>query len=361
MKIGILSMQRINNYGSFLQAYALKSTIESLGHKVEFVDYEVEECLVKGNVKSKYNLKTFFPKVINKLVIFARQGYTKNKYLDKKYDEYLLQLDISKQKNYKPKLDVLVIGSDEVFNCLQSNELVGYSRQLFGKDNNANKLITYAASFGTTTLEGLIKYNIKDEVKSMLSKFECISVRDNNSGYIVEQLLDKKPIFNLDPVFIYNFDNLIPKKVDMKNYIILYAYGNRITSEEGKVIRKFAKKHNKKIITLGVEQRYADICVQATPFEVLAYVKNADFVITDTFHGSVFSIKYNKKFATIVRESNKQKLSDLLKRFELQNRQVENIEDLEKVLLCDVNYERINKFIEEQVNYSVNYLRDSIK
>lgn len=360
MKIGILSMQRINNYGSFLQAYALKSTIEGLGHKVEFVDYEVEECLVKGNGKSKYNLKTFFPKVINKLVILARQGYTKSKYLDKKYDEYLLQLNISEHKNYKPKLDVLVIGSDEVFNCLQSNELVGYSRQLFGKDNNANKLITYAASFGTTTLEGLIKYNIKDEVKNMLSKFDCISVRDNNSGYIIEQLINKKPIFNLDPVFIYNFDSLIPDKIEMKNYIILYAYGNRITSEEGKAIRKFAKKCNKKIVTLGVEQRYADICVQATPFEVLGYVKNADFIITDTFHGSVFSIKYNKKFATIVRESNKQKLSDLLKRFDLQDRQVEKIEDLERVILSDIDYERVNKFIKEQIDYSIKYLKENI-
>lgn len=67
-------------------------------------------------------------------------------------------LGVTEEMNYNPELDCLVIGSDEVFNCIQKNSNVGYSPELFGKDNRAKKLITYAASFGNTTLEKLDRY-----------------------------------------------------------------------------------------------------------------------------------------------------------------------------------------------------------
>ena len=77
--------------------------------------------------------------------------------------------------NYNPTLDCLVIGSDEVFNCIQKNSNVGYSLELFGKDNHAKRLLTYAASFGNTTLEKLKKYKKTEEVGALLKKFDAIS------------------------------------------------------------------------------------------------------------------------------------------------------------------------------------------
>ena len=95
-------------------------------------------------------------------------------------------LGIADEMNYNPTVDCLVIGSDEVFNCIQKNSNVGYSPELFGKNNHAKKLITYAASFGNTTLEKLEKYKKANEVGALLKKFDAISVRDANSGTIVE-------------------------------------------------------------------------------------------------------------------------------------------------------------------------------
>ena len=121
-----------------------------------------------------------------------------------------------------------MIGSDEVFNCIQKNSNVGYSLELFGKDNHAKRLLTYAASFGNTTLEKLEKYKKADEVGVLLKKFDAISVRDANSGAIVERLTEKKPVYNLDPVLTYDYMNCCDKipqlRVDEK-YLILYAYG----------------------------------------------------------------------------------------------------------------------------------------
>ena len=276
------------------------------------------------------------------------------------YDEYLQLIGVTNEFKYNTKVDTLVIGSDEVFNCLQTNKDVGYSIELFGYNNNANRLISYAASCGTTTISGLEKYKVKDEISECLKKFNAISVRDNNSGEVVKNLTGNEPNFNLDPVFIYDFNGLIPNKVDINNYIVVYAYSNRIGYKEGKVIREFAKKNNKKLVCIGSVQNCCDICIKANPFEMLAYIKNADYIITDTFHGSVFSIKFNKKFATIIRNSNKEKLSDLLNRFNLSNREVTDMNDLEEILTKEIDFKPVNEFLTKQITKAKEYLKENI-
>ncbi len=194
MKVGIMSMQRIINYGSFLQAYGLKKTIENLGHTVEFVDYKVGEPLVdevsvsSNESKIKRIMKVLFSKKYRKMrnaQIIENQAFSEFNY--KFENEWLPLLEITRDKNISPKLDALVIGSDEVFNCTQSNSDVGYSSQLFGFENNANRLITYAASFGSTTLEKLKKYDKDKEIAEYISNFNAISVRDNNSQRILKK------------------------------------------------------------------------------------------------------------------------------------------------------------------------------
>ena len=123
MKIGILSMQRIRNYGSFLQAYSLKKNVELLGHDVQFVDYKVESAINKpastNNKKSIMDVLTFLRRRIyktrNEKLFLARKEFKK------RYDtEFFDMLGLTREANYTPKLDTLVIGSDEVFNCLQT-------------------------------------------------------------------------------------------------------------------------------------------------------------------------------------------------------------------------------------------------
>lgn len=357
MKIGIMSMQRIRNYGSFLQSYGLKTTIESLGHEVVFVDYKVEKPIIEvkrpnilyrgiGKCKRIIDEKIFNKKDIRHL-----------------YDErYLPMLGVTQERNYRDNVDVLVIGSDEVFNCLQPNPLVGYSKELFGKDNNAKNVISYAASCGHTTLDGLKKYKIDTEVGDLLKKFSIVSVRDNNSYEVVKSITGVDPVINVDPVIISNFDKQIPVQNKLKDYILVYAYNNRINnSEEINAIKNFAQKHNKKLVSVGTHQDWTDIKIEADPFELLSYVKSADYVITDTFHGSIFSIKYNRPFATIIRESNKQKLSDLLERFDVADRRLNTMSRLEEILLSSINYGHVNEIIKRETEKSIEYLKANLK
>ena len=369
-KVGILSMQRIKNYGSFLQAYGLKSMLEELGNEVHFVDYHVEEPIIKSANEAK-GAKRKIAKVLETLegdapLIQKMQYIVHKKNFGKKY--YGL-LNLTEKPNYNPKLDTLVIGSDEVFNCIQSNKNVGYSLELFGKDNNAKKLISYAGSFGNTTIEKLKNYNKDKEIGDLLSKFDAISVRDNNSGSIIEALTDKKVNYNLDPVLAYDYMNKckdIPEIKVKEKYIIVYAYSGRISKEESKYIKEFAKKRKLKIYAIGGAQSCADKFIDCSPFEVLAYFKNAEMVITDTFHGSIFSIITKRNFVTLVRKSvgtaygNEEKLTDLLKRLNLADRIEYNIEKIEEKLNNKINYAETNKIIEKAREDTMNYLRKEV-
>lgn len=371
MKVGIMSMQRIINYGSLLQAYGLKKTIESMGdYSVEFVDYKAEAPIVKDCTETESHLVKRIKGIVKialspKYRKIRKYDINQNKlfsvYYNKFRSEWLKNiLGITEEMNYTPQLDVLVIGSDEVFNCTQSVKEVGYSLQLFGKDNRAKRLISYAASFGSTTYKSLEDYKIKDEVCDYLSKFDCLSVRDKNSKEIVKKLTDKSAAENVDPVLVYDFEKEVTKRIDIKDYIVVYAYSGRINEKEAKAIQEFAHKNGKRTLSIGVAQSFTDEYVLADPFEMLAYIKNADYVVTDTFHGTVFSIKYQVPFATIIRESNKQKLTDLLCRFNLESRILRNIDEIESIMKKPLDKEKIKQYIRIYQEDAHSYLKNNL-
>lgn len=133
---------------------------------------------------------------------------------------------------------------------------------------------------------------IAHEIKTMLSRFAAISVRDENSAYIVRQLLGYSPEIHMDPVLMYDFTQEIAEYTTYeRDYIILYAYTGRLSREEENYIKKFAKRHNKRIICVGHYSNIADKNIICNPLYVFSYFKNADYVITDTFHGTVFSME----------------------------------------------------------------------
>ena len=149
--------------------------------------------------------------------------------------------------------------------------------------------------------------------------------------------------------------------ISLKDYIIVYAYADRIQEEEATAIRKFAKKKGKKVLSLGFYQPFCDEYVLASPFETLAYVKNADYIITDTFHGTVFSIKYQIPFATIIRESNQQKLSDLLSLFNLKERSVTDIKMLQSILELPMKREEISRILKNEKKRAKDYLKANLE
>ncbi|MCM1223999.1 MAG: polysaccharide pyruvyl transferase family protein [Lachnospiraceae bacterium] len=366
MKVGILSMQRICNYGSFLQAYGLKCILEELGCEVEFVDYHLGAPLVptdsgRGAIrkfkKVAETLKSRAPMKEKIRYILYKKNY------GKKYFPYL---GIGEERNYNPEVDMLVIGSDEVFNCVQDNANVGFSPELFGEGNRAKRLITYAASFGNTTMGKMEECCVDKQIGVLLGRFDAVSVRDANSGAMVEKLTGKKPEYHFDPVLIYDFIGKceeIPKRVPETDYMIFYGYSGRFSREECRAIRNFAEERKLKIFCIGGVQECCDRFIDCSPFQVIAYFQNARCVVTDTFHGTILSVITKKQFVSFVRDcryGNNEKLTDLLMRLRLENRRISKPSDIEGLLLQQIDYKNTERIIEEERKSTKEYLERQI-
>lgn len=362
MKIGIMSMQRVRNLGSFLQAYALKKTVESLGHEVVFIDYQMEQ---QGKKESMLSSRISFDKIFRFLRHRSTpqkiQMYKKASSFDSYYDSFMPFLGVESKMIYGTQVDTLIIGSDEVFNCFQCSDDTVDSFDFFGENQNTKKCISYAASFGSTTLDKLKNNSDFCRIKKDLNGFSAVSVRDKNSYQIMQELIaDKNVEMHLDPVLIYDFAEEI-KTVDVNGpYIVVYSYRGRINREEGKAIRKFAKSKGMKLVCTGFIQDCCDDYLLLNPFEVLGLFKSASYVITDTFHGTVLSIKYGKQFATIIRENNKQKLSDLLEKFNLQRRRLTDLSLLDATIEQYYDKGFVQQLIQQEKNKTISFLNNNL-
>ena len=364
---GILSMQRIANYGSFLQAYGLKKLLEELGCDVQFVDYHPGETLIPAD-----GGKGIVRKISKVLEVFRYSAPLKEKFRFIKYKKnyaanYYPYLGIDNQMNYSPKLDLLIIGSDEVFNCVQSNTNVGFAPELFGKGNRAARTVSYAASFGNTTVQKLKKYKVDEMVGDWLTEMDAISVRDTNSGEVVENITGRKPEYHLDPVLIYDFIgkcDQIPESVPEDNYMLLYGYSGRFSKDECKFIRAYAKKKCLKVFCIGGIQGVCDKFIDCNPFQVIAYFQHADCVITDTFHGTIMSVITHRQFVSVVRNSgygNSEKMKDLMRRLGLSSRIIDNLKVLTEMLNTKIDYETVDEIISKERKKSYEYLECQIK
>jgi len=193
----------------------------------------------------------------------------------------------------------------------------------------------------------------------MSFKVTSISVRDKNTKQYIESMgLPCK--INIDPVLLYDFSTYECPKVNIKDYIVVYAYNLRFNNEEKKAIRKFADSKGKKLICVNEQQDFCDENLVVHPLEMLSYFKYADYVITDTFHGAVISMKYHKIFGAFIRESNKQKLGYLLEQFGMSSRIINSTEDLDKIMNIPIDYSQFDEILTIEREKSYCYLKKSL-
>ena len=371
--VGIMSMQRIYNYGSFLQAYGLKKIIEEIDETstVSFVDYRIGDTLeknaepkgIKRKIKKIFEYNKANVRIKDKINFFKfKKNFSKN----------FSTLGLPNKPNYNPQVDLLIIGSDEVFNCVQSNTNVGFSSDLFGHNLNAKKIVSYAGSFGNTTIEKIRNYKIDGQLTDYFQNFSSISVRDENSYQIISNLVDRNVSINIDPVLAYDFMNKerkIPNsRVYNERYMIVYGYSGRFNNDESETIKIFAKRNKLKILCFGGLQDCCDEFINCTPFELLAYFRDAEYIITDTFHGTIFSIINNKNFITLIRSSNskkygnEEKLTYLLKLFDLDNKATKDLslDFIEAAYEQDIPYEEVNKKLNQYRSETRTYLKNNM-
>lgn len=374
MKVNILSLQNVDNYGSVLQAYALKKMIEAQGCEVsfltsrinpeEFERFAVYYKTIRENNLAVHGLrryltidKDFFHRILHRAI--EALNFEKKMFRDFRREA----LNISDVNVPDNSCDLCVIGSDEVFNFQNKN--YGYISQFFGNIPNANRVISYAASCGHAEISAISK-EYRGELEKQMKRFDAISVRDENTMRFVEMLTGNSPLFHFDPAIIYSFKKEMEQSRTPaglpKRYCLVYAYGNRINrKDEIEAIRAFCKKNKLIPVSLGGAQDWIGKHFVVPPFQALKIFAGATFVVTDTFHGTIFSYKYSKRFAVLIRESNRNKLSDLVKRLAIQDHVITRMDEIEDVYKRKNDTQYNAERIEQWKQNSINYLREFTK
>lgn len=352
MKIGILTHQYINNYGAFLQAWALRQAIAEL-----FPEDEVQ-------IINYVNLKHF---IINTggWFRFYRNRETLKEWLQKirlphtfakarKQHMVLSKRCFNAQQINALGFDCIIVGSDEVWNYKDSK---GNAELKFGIGLTCKNLIAYAPSVGKVTAEETVPQYVIDGIR----KFRNISARDDLTEQLVKRVTGKAPARVLDPTFLSEFPS-VDLWTGKKPYILFY-YCDKLPEPILNQVFSYAEQHGLDVFGAGeCDKRYSAITVNLTPFEWVEMFKHAAFVFTGTFHGAVFSILNRRQFKVyLTNESRIKKVTALLNELGIANRVITSDFQFHlETMKSEINYGDIQPVIEQKRQMSRQYLKDAI-
>lgn len=365
-KAGIITHYNVHNHGAHLQLYALASVLKELGYDAKALQFQKNYDFMGGaKAGNKYNISIKSIPVYTKYL--AKNGvnqtlynYNKRKMLSKFRSDHGIVGDYYSEAR---DLDVVVIGSDEIFSIE-----AGPNPWYYGIGVPCKKEISYAASFGPTTIDMIEEHNVQSMVKAGLENLEHIAVRDKNSANIVEHYTGRKADIVCDPVLLYDFPNQINSQCfeEFKNtlkekYCIVYSYDYNMNDDETvSYIKKYAKKRGLKIYSLAYFHRWCDKNINVDPLDVFKWFGCAEMVFTDTFHGSVISLATGAQFISKIR-GNGNKLAYLLEQYGVSDRKVNDFTTIEEISKKPIDYDDVNKTIERIRQYSLECLKNSLK
>lgn len=347
MKIGIVTVQDSNNFGSFLQAYALQFILQKLGHEVVFI-----------RSRSKQYIRSLFYRIRpSKRECLHLFRFTKDNWNGwKKYQRFQAEQKCFRViDNYRDKeLDLVILGSDEIWNVRTE----AFRKPIF-YGTGMESVMAYAVSIGNADID-----DMRCIPQEYFGHISPILVRDAHTAEFLKK-------FHINAKVVCDPTLLVEKSIFYRPYqnkllngtpfILVYTYGlsDRIVEN----IRVFAKRNNLRILSACFPFSWCDGVLDCTALDFCAVLEKANFVFTSTFHGTIFSILNHKQFVSFPQS---RKTSDLLETLKLSDRLVNdrgcNFLDLEKKLIdTDIDYTEIEENIKSIRLESLECLKEGIK
>lgn len=361
MKIGILTFHFAHNYGAVLQAYALKEVLKSMGHSVEVIDYLPDYFFNKYNPFSvkKSSFYSFARSLLGKCKILPTFFLHIKRYLGFKnfINKYLNPVKIDLESS-DHGFDVFIFGSDQIWNPNITNR--GFDKVYFGDfaGSLGKKNVAYAASAGG------YKFTCDDvkKIEDLLSRFYKISVREESLKNIILKLRPGSVEQVLDPVLLANSENfksITHSSIKMKKYVLVYQ-----VVEDPKTMRiakHIAKQFGCDVIELTARISFSLSTSKdqsAAPQKFVSYFNNAEYVVTTSFHGTVFSILFGRPFYVVgLNPEHDNRSKSLLTSLGLENRLVDK-HSLPEV--SNIDYRLVNNRLEELRMNSCSFLVGAI-
>lgn len=381
--IGIITQPLEHNYGGILQAYALQKILRNLGYKCETINLSKKRIkrsffneflsifvrLFKRTILDKKNIKHPFSKrfisdEIIKIISKNTFEFVNN--------HIVLTEQIVLDKNTKieaSKYNCFIVGSDQVwrpkYNYYQPFLFLDFL------NNEKVKRIAYAASFGVD--ENEYPQELLKICKPLAQKFDSVSVREDSGVRLCKELFDVEAVQVIDPTMFFDSDyyiNISKERNDYKNEGDCFTYILDKNDEKQRIIDKIINKYDLKVFNVMSKYKFTDVgpkliedCVMPPVEQWLDGFNKAKFVITDSFHGCVFSIIFKKPFIVIGNKSRGMaRFDSLLRMFKLENRLIHSENDLtEELLNSEIDFDAAHEILAKERQKAVIFLKRAIE
>ena len=359
-KIGILTFHNVPNYGASLQAFALKKYLSKITDgSIYILDFRCrgnsEEYVPANYIKKICSSKNFIKSIVKRALfsLFSKKDYCQK---HKKFENFKkTHLNITPYNNVYDEFDCVFCGSDQIWNYDITD---GFQLPYFGADKpvtSETKVISYAASCGDVAEFPQEK---KDELFSLVKNLNKISVREDG----LNEELNKNNIASVntvDPTFLLSAQEYLSSfEVEEKNsskYLLEYAL--RPSSELDELSKKIASNKGLEFVKICgyCKIKNEQGIFNAGPKEFISLIANADYVTTNSFHGTAFSLIFKKNFNVVLPASRKGRVFDLLSTLKMQSRICEKYESAD---IADINYEEIEPILNEKIEKSKQFIKD---
>lgn len=349
----------VNNYGALLLAYALEKTIANLGYEVESIQYlpdEVEKpwklTMVKkvGVITYLLRLGYFLVFILPRQKSFAKMRRLMNTSLKKYNDESIREIE--------KKYDKIVIGGDQLWN---------YKINYFNRNNflpfvkEANRKIVYAASLAQDEM----RPGFEQEFKQLVEGFGFITTRERRATEIIEKYTDRKAPRVSDPAFFLTAEEWRKLEDEDKKAPsrFIFVYQVQSDTEVIKFASKLADQENCKIVYCPFPLKKQIPCKRKpyiSPERWLWYIDHAEYVVTDAFHGTVFSLIFNTDFYSQISSYGKDtgsRITNLLEVYQLEGRLINDGINLSEK---HIDFEQVNRIMQKDVAQSIDYLKKGL-
>ena len=370
--IGIITYHHYYNYGTMLQALALQEKVEQLGYQAELIDFKQDNSLSRYEMfKLRIKRMPVYIKERKKYRVLAdsrEKIKEKNELFEQFYKTYL---HVGKKKytttqqlmENPPVYDGYVVGSDQTWNPFVANSPEAFFLPFV---ENKSKKGSYGPSLAVKSLSD----EKEKEYRKKLSSFSFLSCREQDGAQLLSRITQKEVKCVLDPTLLLSakeWGKYCEYEIPKEPYILVYFLGEK--SEHRRVVEKIQKLTNWKIISLPaayLEMENNDYKkVWGGPKEFLSLIKGAALICTDSFHGTMFSINFQRNFFSFCKSSDSEESSEnprlysALNIFGLSNRIIHNMDNLTAEDIS-IDYKNVIPILEEQRRYSIEYLENML-
>jgi len=368
-KIGTITFHNAHNYGAMLQAYALQKKLKDCDYDVTIINY-INQNIIKDyklTLKISSNPIKSLKNICKYVVFYKKRRKRYNNFLKFMSEKMILSVEMT-EKEIKANCkdySILITGSDQIWNTDITKTLDDIYTLNFG-NKNINR-ISYAASFGNAQIPS----NQVSNYKEKLSKINSISVREETGEKIINDILPNKKVTTvLDPTMLLTsteWEHEIPQEIKEKKekgkYILVYTKSDN--NEVTNIVNNLSNASKYKVIYFENINKYKNALRSAYiegPLEFVNLIKNAEFVVTSSFHATVFSILFQKKLWVVPHKKTGSRVTDLLNKLGLSNRIVTSLDDFKKQdYSADIDYNNENKLLDMERQKSLDWLINAIE